>query len=317
MPEFLLKADSQDARMRLDVWLLHKAKEHKIFLSRMRIKKLIGEGKITLNGSARKAHYKIKPEDRFKVILDEQKESEELKPADIPLDIIYQDEDLAVINKPPGLVVHPGAGNKANTLVNSLIHHFKNLSRIDPQRPGIVHRLDKDTSGLIVIAKSDKAHLDLISQFAEHTIKRRYVALVKGYMEFDENIVELPISRHMKDRKKMAINFNQYAKYAKTHYRTLIRTEKASLLELTPFTGRTHQLRVHLAHLGHPILGDPKYGKDNQFPRLALHARGIGFRHPSFNRYMEFSTPLPEKFLDYFPGQLKKKISEKLENKMT
>lgn len=317
MQELLLKVTNQDVGMRLDVWLLRKAKEHKIFLSRMRIKKLIGEGKITLNARPLKAHYKIKLEDRFKLILEKQKDEEGLKPADIPLDIIYQDEDLAVINKPSGLVVHPGAGNKVNTLANSLLHHFKNLSRIDPQRPGIVHRLDKDTSGLIVIAKSDKAHLDLISQFATHSIKRHYIALVKGYMEFDENIVELPISRHMKDRKKMAINFNQYAKYAKTHYRTLIRTQKMSLLELTPFTGRTHQLRVHLAHLGHPVLGDRKYGKDNRFPRLALHARGIGFRHPSLNRYMEFFTPLPEIFLDYFPAPLKKKISQKLENKMT
>lgn len=305
MHSLRLKVDQQDRGMRLDLWLLKKAQENKIFFSRSGIKKLITAGKVSLKGINPKAHYKIKSGDCFTVLMERQEQDDGLEPQAIPLDIIYQDQDLAVINKPCGLVVHPGAGNLRNTLVNALIYHFDKLSKINPQRPGIVHRLDKDTSGLLLVAKSDRAHLDLAQQFSKHTIKRSYLALVRGHMEFDENIIELPITRHVKDRKKMSVGFNPRAKYAKTRYRTLIRTRPFSLVELIPFTGRTHQLRVHLAHIGHPILGDSKYGRDNRFFRLALQANQIGFRHPGLNRYMEFSIPIPESFLDKFPPELK------------
>ena len=210
--------------------------------------------------------------------------------------IVYEDDNIIVINKPAGLVVHPAPGNYEHTLVNALIYCFKNLSDINPQRPGIVHRLDKETSGLLVIAKNNTTHLALARQFAKHSIKRKYIALVKGKMEFDEDIIELPIGRHPRRRKNMAVGFAKGTKYAKTHYRTLKRKEDCSLLELEPFTGRTHQLRVHLAFIGHPILGDAKYGKGNGSKRMCLHAKYIGFLHPSSGKFVEFSSDTPSEF---------------------
>ncbi len=300
MKEFSLKADTEDKGMRLDLFLIKKALKKNLSMSRQRIQKLILEGRVTLNNTSLKSHHKVKTGEVYKVIFQEQKLKDDLEPENKPIEIVYQDKDLALINKPHGLVVHPGAGNQNNTLVNRLIFHFSEISTINPQRPGIVHRLDKDTSGLMVIAKNDKSHLSLVKQFAKHSVKRQYVALVKGSMEFDENIIELPITRHTRDRKKMAIGFGNKSRAAKTHYQTLIRTKKASLLVLSPFTGRTHQLRVHLSFIGHPILGDTKYGKNNTFRRLALHATELGFLHPTTNKFIEFSTPMPEEFLNYF-----------------
>lgn len=195
------------------------------------------------------------------------------------------------------MVVHPAPGNYQHTLVNALLYHFKTLSDVNPQRPGIVHRLDKDTSGLLVIAKNNFTHLGLAAQFAKHSIKRKYVALVKGKVEFDEDIIEMPIVRHPDKRKNMSVGFGKKAKYAKTYYRTLKRSDNFSILELHPFTGRTHQLRVHLAFLGHPILGDTKYGKNDAFSRLALHAQYIGFAHPRTGKFMEFESALPGEFV--------------------
>ncbi len=167
---------------------------------------------------------------------------------------------------------------------------------VNPQRPGIVHRLDKETSGLLVIAKNNASHLALSRQFAKHTVKRKYIALVKGKIEYDENVIELPIGRHPYKRKKMSAGFGRKTKYAKTYYHTLKRMKDSSLLELEPFTGRTHQLRVHLAFLGHPILGDTKYGSNNEFIRLALHAKSIGFLHPRTGKFVEFSSETPVEF---------------------
>jgi 23S rRNA pseudouridine1911/1915/1917 synthase len=192
--------------------------------------------------------------------------------------------------------VHPASGNYEHTLVNALLYHLKNLSDVNPNRPGIVHRLDKGTSGLIVIAKNNFAHQSLVHQFARHSIKRKYIAIVNGKVEFDENIIELPIGRHPFKRKKMSVGFSSKTKYAKTYYRTLKRTKDFSLLELEPFTGRTHQLRVHLAFLGHPILGDDKYGKNNELGRLLLHAQSIGFMHPRTGKFVEFSSAMPKEF---------------------
>lgn len=294
MNEYVLKVSCDQAGMRLDVFLAQFSNSNNLGLSRSFIQKLIQEGKVMLGSLAQpKAHYKVKANDTVKVIVEEKKPGM-LKAQNLPLDIVYEDKDLAIINKPSGLVVHPAPGNYEHTLVNALLHHFKNLSDINPQRPGIVHRLDKDTSGLLVIAKNNATHLALSKQFAKHSIKRKYIAIVKGKMEFDENVVELPIGRHPVKRKSMSVSFGQNSKYARTYYRTLKRTNDFSLLELEPFTGRTHQLRVHLAYIGHPILGDSKYGKNNEFKRLCLHAKSIGFIHPGSGNFIEFSSNVPK-----------------------
>ena len=299
MQRHTLKAPPEKAGLRLDQFIAQFCKENKLGISRTHIQKAICQGKIRLkDGSRLKPHHKIKPDEEF-IAEIEDKPSVQLDAEDIPLDVVYEDQDLAVINKPVGLVVHPGAGNLKHTLVNALLSRFKNLSFVNPDRPGIVHRLDKDTSGLLVIAKNNNAHLELSRQFAQHSIKRKYIALVKGRVEFDEDIIEVPLARHPLKRKNMSVSFGEKSKYAKTYYRTLKRTDNFSLLELEPFTGRTHQLRVHLAHLGHPIFGDTKYGKNNAFSRLALHAQYLVFRHPGTNKFVEFSSDAPAEFLQF------------------
>jgi len=296
MQEYVLKVQPEESGKRLDLFIADFSLKNKLGLSRTFIQGLLKEGKVTLEGLKPKPHHKVKVGEEIKVIVDEKKPSK-LMPEDMPLDIVYEDDDLAIINKPCGLVVHPAPGNYEHTLVNALLYHIKNLSDINPLRPGIVHRLDKETSGLLVIAKNNSSHLALARQFAKHTIKRKYIALVKGRMEFDENIIELPIGRHPVKRKNMAVSFKQKTKYAKTYYRTLKRAKDSSLLELEPYTGRTHQLRVHLAFVGHPILGDAKYGKNNEFSRLCLHARYIGFVHPRTEKFVEFFSDTPKEFL--------------------
>ncbi len=298
MQEYTLEVSTQNTNTRLDICIFNFSKQNNLGFSRTFIQGLIAKGKITLNNlSIKKSHYKVKAGDEIKIHTEE-KQPAFIRPENIPLEIIYEDDDIAVINKQAGLVVHPAPGNSEHTLVNALLYHFKELSDINKERPGIVHRLDKETSGLIVIAKNNAAHLDLARQFAKHSIKRKYAALVSGRMEFDENVVEMPIGRHPLKRKNMAVGFSRNTKYAKTFYRTLKRTKDFSLLELEPFTGRTHQIRVHLAFLGHPILGDTKYGKNNEFRRLALHAKSIGFIHPRFAKFMEFSCNTPFDFTE-------------------
>lgn len=299
MKQYTLKVLPQDSGKRLDFLLAEFSKRRNLGFSRTFIQKLILKGNVTLRDiKFEKPHYKVKTGDEIKISIED-KLPDILKPEFIPLDIIYEDQDLAVINKPSGMVVHPAPGNFEHTLVNALLYHFKNLSDINPQRPGIVHRLDKETSGLLVIVKNNSSHLALARQFATHSIKRKYIAIVRGKMEFDENIIELPITRAPYKRKSMAVGFRQNSKYAKTYYRTLKRTKDFSLLELEPFTGRTHQLRVHLAFLGHPILGDTKYGKNSQFSRLALHAKYIGFMHPRTGKFVEFSCRIPSEFVGF------------------
>ncbi len=305
MQEHTLRVTALDSGKRLDLYLSDFSKERKLGLSRESVKKLILRGKVLLNNSLIKPHYRLKLDDEIRINIED-KNPDTLQAEDIPLDIVYEDTDLAVINKPSGLVVHPAPGNYEHTLVNALLHHFKNLSRVNPQRPGIVHRLDKETSGLLVIAKNNFTHLALAEQFAKHSVKRKYIALVKGRMEFDENVIEAPIGRHPLKRKSMSVGFGSKTKYAKTYYRTLKRSNEFSLLELEPFTGRTHQLRVHLAFLGHPILGDTKYGRKDEFGRLALHAERIAFLHPTTGKFLEFSSALPNEFAEFLNRRIKK-----------
>ncbi len=300
MGQFHLKVPPSDSGKRLDTFLAQISLSDNLGLSRTAIQKLIIEGKVTLkNYREVKPHHKIKENDEIEIIFEENKQAS-LAPEDIPLDVVYEDTDLAVINKPSGLVVHPAPGNFEHTLVNGLLHRFPELSDVNPQRPGIVHRLDKETSGLLVIAKNNVAHHYLAKQFAKHSIKRKYIAIVTGRVEFDENVIDLPIGRHPFKRKNMAVSFSGNTKNAKTFYRTIKRTNEYSLLELEPFTGRTHQLRVHLAFLGHPILGDTKYGKNSEFSRLCLHAKSIGFIHPGTEKFMEFNSQTPKEFEEVF-----------------
>lgn len=296
MPEYHLIVPPEDAGKRLDIFLNTFASSQKLGFSRTFIQSLIADGKVTSTLIPNpKSHHKIKAGEGLRLSWEEKKEHGILS-EDIPLEVVYEDEELAIINKPTGLVVHPASGNASHTLVNALLHRFGKLSDINPQRPGIVHRLDKDTSGLLVIARNNSAHLHLAKQFAAHSIERTYVALVKGKMEFDENYIEAPIGRDPYHRKNMSVGFGEHTKSAKTYYKTLARSESFSMVELHPFTGRTHQLRVHLAFIGHPILGDVKYGRQTQFPRLALHACSLGFEHPATGKLVEFSSPIPQEF---------------------
>jgi len=299
MNELSFFVSPEQAKMRLDLLLAEYAESNNLGLSRTNIQKLIAEGKVFLNSViVSKPHHKVTPAQEVRFILPE-KEKSQILPEQISLDVVYEDDDLAVINKQPGLVVHPAPGNREHTLVNALLGRFASLSDINKNRPGIIHRLDKETSGLLVIAKNNAGHLKLAKQFAEHSIERKYIAIVSGVVEFDEDVIEAPIGRHPLKRKNMSVSFAENTRYAKTLYRTLKRSKNFTLLELRPFTGRTHQLRVHLAFLGHPILGDAKYGKNNIFPRMALHAQELGFIHPSTGKFMHFSSEIPREFKEF------------------
>lgn len=287
------KVDQDFANSRIDVFLARQLKDY----SRTSLKNLVIGGKVLVNKKKIKPHYCLKLSDEIELEIP-LKEEISLGAEEIPLEIIYEDQDVIVVNKASGVVVHPGAGNYKSTLVNALLFHTKELSDINPERPGIVHRLDKETSGLMVIAKNNFTHLELTKQFKKHSIKRRYIALVEGKVEFKEGVIDLPIDRHHFRRKEMAISFSPNAKEAKTFYRRIKSFGDFTLLELIPKTGRTHQLRVHLAYLKHPILGDSKYGNKKEFPRLALHAKDLGFFHPRKNKFLEFSSPLPQEIKD-------------------
>ena len=283
-----IEAGGEGVHARLDVFLKDKTPE----LSRTLVKDMILRGDVLVNGTKVKPHYKLKAGDKLQWTVPDAPESG-LLPEDISLDIIFEDKDVIVLDKPSGMVVHPGAGNMTHTLVQALLFHTKELSSINKERPGIVHRLDKETSGVMVVAKNNPAHLALIKQFKKHSIERRYIALVTGKVSFDEGIVDVPLKRHSLDRKKMSVSFTEEAKQAHTFYRVLRRYQEFTAVELFPQTGRTHQLRVHLSYLGHPILGDKTYGKKENFSRLALHAKDLGFIHPSTGEFMKFQSPLP------------------------
>ncbi|MEW6088209.1 MAG: RluA family pseudouridine synthase [bacterium] len=279
-----------ESKKRFDLFL----SRQNLDLSRSRIQNLIKDGKIKVNGRAGKSHYKTKAGDVIQVEIPDPVEIS-ARPENIPLKILYEDEHLIVIDKPAGMVTHPAAGNYTGTLVNALLYHCKNLSGINGcLRPGIVHRLDKDTSGVMVAAKDDKTHQGLSQQWHKRTITRKYIALVKGRIERGSFGIEAPIARHRVHRKKMAVNLDK-GRPAVSKVRVLERFKDASLLEVELKTGRTHQIRVHLSYLKHPVIGDVQYGKKSDLiGRQALHAALLGFVHPITNRYMEFSSPLPE-----------------------
>ncbi|HJA12252.1 MAG TPA: RluA family pseudouridine synthase [Candidatus Mediterraneibacter merdipullorum] len=268
-------------------------------LSRSYIQKLLKEGHIEADGKPVKANYKVSPGEEITVRLPEP-ENTEILPEDIPLDILYEDDDILVVNKPKGMVVHPSAGHSSHTLVNALMFHCKDrLSGINGVlRPGIVHRIDKDTTGSLLVCKNDHAHQVLAEQLKEHSITRRYHAVVHGNLKEDAGTVSAPIGRHPTDRKKMSTRA-VHARSAVTHYRVLERFGDYTYIECELETGRTHQIRVHMASIGHPILGDAVYGPARCPFRLqgqTLHAKTLGILHPATGEYMEFDAPLPEYF---------------------
>lgn len=299
--------EKEDTSKRLDVYLSEKNAD----ITRSYIKNLIDEGKVLVNSKKVKSGYKVKFNDSIDVEIVE-KQAENIVPEDIPLNIVYEDDDIIIINKEKGMVVHPANGNYTGTVVNSLMNsHKDSLSSINGViRPGIVHRIDKDTSGIIVVAKNDKAHKILADQFKIHSIKRKYIALVKGIIKEDNITIDKPIGRSTKDRKKMAIT-DKNSRRAVTHISVLKRfyTSNVTLVEAELETGRTHQIRVHMASLHHPLVGDEVYGKrDSKFKveGQMLHAKYLGFNHPKDGRFVEFDSELPEYF---------SKILASLENK--
>ncbi|MGN1013606.1 MAG: RluA family pseudouridine synthase [Clostridia bacterium] len=299
--------EKEDTSKRLDVYLSEKNAD----ITRSYIKNLIDEGKILVNSKKVKSGYKVKFNDSIDVEVVE-KQAENIVPEDIPLNIVYEDDDIIIINKEKGMVVHPANGNYTGTVVNSLMNsHKDSLSSINGViRPGIVHRIDKDTSGIIVVAKNDKAHKILADQFKVHSIKRKYIALVKGIIKEENITIDKPIGRSTKDRKKMAIT-DKNSRRAVTHISVLKRfyASNVTLVEAELETGRTHQIRVHMASLHHPLVGDEVYGKrDSKFKveGQMLHAKYLGFNHPKDGRFVEFDSELPEYF---------SKILASLENK--
>ena len=273
-----------------------------IGVSRSMAASLIENGNVLVNGKASDKKHKLRAGDRVEVKVPEP-EPYEAQPENIPLNIVYEDADLLVVNKPKGMVVHPAAGNRSSTLVNALLYHCGDtLSGINGVlRPGIVHRIDKDTSGLLIVAKNDSAHTALAEQIKAHSFTREYEAVVFGSLRDDSGTVDAPIGRHPVDRKKMCVT-QKNSKNAVTHYYVLNRYKGYTHIRCVLETGRTHQIRVHMAYLGHPVAGDPVYGVKNEkvgFSGQCLHARKIGFVHPSTGKYMEFSSDLPPYFREF------------------
>ena len=264
-------------------------------ITRSQLKNLINDGHVTVNGQAVKPKYKVQAGDKISLVKSEP-QSLELTPENIPLDIVYEDDDVIVVNKPQGMVVHPAPGHPDHTLVNALLYHSP-LSTINGTfRPGIVHRIDKDTSGLLMVAKNDLAHQSLAEQLRNKTNKREYLALVYGQIKEDEGTIDAPLGRNPQDRKKQAVV--KSGRHAVTHFKVMKRYDNFTLVKCILETGRTHQIRVHMKYIGHPLVGDPLYGprkvigKDGQF----LHAALLGFKHPRTGEEMVFEAPLPENF---------------------
>jgi 23S rRNA pseudouridine1911/1915/1917 synthase len=290
-PQQLTVDRSIEEGERIDRYLARKLKKS---YSRTVLKKMIEEGLVTVEGRRVAAHYAVKTGEKISVEPPVVKES--TTPAqDIPLNILYEDNDLLLLNKPPGMVVHPAPGNADQTLVNALLYHVKKLSQVGgPIRPGIVHRLDKDTSGIMMVAKNDRAHAALAAQFKDQNVDRIYKVLVGGVVQHDEGVCEEPVGRAFLNRRKVMVKPSG-GKEALTYFKVLERFEDATFLELHLHTGRTHQIRVHMRHLGHPVLGDAFYGvKSPWINRQCVHAFALGFIHPRTQKKMVFECPLPE-----------------------
>jgi len=296
--KYSFEIKEEDIGERIDHFLV-KALPEKEKFSRTFVKKLINEGNVFLNGKVTIPHHLLKLEDVITAQVPDFINKTQPKAQKINLNIIYEDEDIIVVNKPVGMVVHPGAGVRDQTLVNALVYHCKTLSSAGGEsRPGIVHRLDKGTSGLLIAAKNDFAHRELARQFKQRKVKRKYIAFVKGKVELDNGRVELPIGRHPRNPKKMAVAFSK-SKAAATNYKVLKRFGDYTMLEISPDTGRTHQIRVHMSYIDYPLLGDTQYGgPDEKIGRPALHAGKISFYHPRTHKLMEFEIPLPQDMKD-------------------
>lgn len=275
--------------LRLDRFLSQRCPD----LSRTYVKKLVETGHVLVNGALARVSRNLKAGDVVFLVVPAPEEIE-LEAEDIPLDVVHEDQDMLVVDKPPGLPVHPAVGHPNHTLVNALLAHCPDLTGIGGKlRPGIVHRLDKDTSGLLMVAKNAKAHLSLTNQLKERTVKKGYITLVKGHPAVQEGTIEAPISRDPRNRKRMAVVGK--GRESVTRYMVVEHLDDYSLLEVWPKTGRTHQIRVHLSHLGHPVVGDSLYGGKAPFlKRQFLHAHFLGFHHPADNRWLEFASSLPE-----------------------
>lgn len=298
MKELIIEVNAENEGERIDKFLSVLVVDS----SRTSIQKSIENGYVFVNGKNVNKKYKVQAGDEVKICEQELKVLD-AEPENIPLDIVFEDEHLLVVNKPRGMVVHPAPGNYSGTLVNALLYHCKDsLSGINGVlRPGIVHRIDKDTSGLLIVAKTDKAHLGLAEQIKEHSFTREYNAVICGHLKEQSGTVNAPIGRSTKDRKKMCVTV-QNSKNAVTHYTVIKEYEKYSHISLKLETGRTHQIRVHMAHLGHAVAGDAVYGNDKFSACLGgqcLHAIKIGFIHPETNEYLEFTTDLPQYFKEF------------------
>ena len=268
-------------------------------MSRSKIQDKLKKGEILVNEKQVKSSYILKENDVISFNIEEKIDTD-IEPENIPLDIVYEDNDVIIVNKKNGMVVHPAPGNNHGTLVNALLYHSKNLSKVNGEfRPGIVHRIDAYTTGLLMVAKNDRAHEILAKQLEEKTTTRKYVALVWGVIEHDTGTIDAPIGRDEKDRKKMAVT-SLNSKKAITHFRVLERYKNASLIELQLETGRTHQIRVHMNYIGYPVVNDPVYGRRKLINNdgQCLHAKTLGFVHPTTGKYMEFTSELPDKFIN-------------------
>ena len=311
---FSFHVDKGQTPLRIDKYLMNLVEN----ATRTKIQAAAKSGSIRVNGAAVKSNYKVKPLDDIRVLFEYPPHENLLLPENIQLDIVFEDDDLVVVNKPPGMVVHPGHGNYSGTLINALIYHFENLPKNSSNRPGLVHRLDKDTSGLLVIAKNDKSMLHLSNQFAKKTSKREYIAMVWGNPKEDVGKIDNYIGRNPKNRlQNIVLSDNKIdnGKRAITNYEVLSRMNYVSLVKCTLETGRTHQIRVHMKHIGHTLFNDERYGGDSilkgttftkykQFvencfkllPRQALHAKTLGFTHPKSEKFMQFDSELPKDF---------------------
>ncbi|WP_455804751.1 RluA family pseudouridine synthase [Clostridium butyricum] len=304
MEKTLIKVDEQDEGLRIDKYLSNIFKDK----SRSFIQGLIEKENVKVNSKSLKSNYKLKKADEIEIMIPEP-EILSVEAENIPIDIVYEDEDVIVVNKAQGMVVHPAPGNYNGTLVNALLYHCKDLSSINGViRPGIVHRIDKDTSGILVIAKNDDAHNKLSEQLKDHSMKREYYALIEGRLKNNDGTIDKPLGRCKKDRLKIGII--EDGKRAVTHYEVVERYNGYTLVKCVLETGRTHQIRVHMASIGFPLVGDPLYGFKRQKFKLegqVLHARTLGFIHPRTGEYMEFTSELPQYFCDLI-NKLKNEI---------